>query len=115
MLGRDAMKTGDISDKLKRGKHTTRHSELIRVEGGFLVDTPGFSSLELDFIEKEELQHLFPEFERGKDQCKFNNCVHYKEPGCFIKEKVESGEINKSRYEFYIKTLEEIINRGNRK
>ncbi len=115
VLGREAMKTGDISDKLKRGKHTTRHSELIRVEGGFLVDTPGFSSLELDFIDKEELQHLFPEFEGAKDQCKFNNCVHYKEPGCFIKEKVESGEINKSRYEFYIKTLEEIINRGNRK
>jgi len=115
VLGRDAMKTGDISDKLKRGKHTTRHSELIRIEDGFLVDTPGFSSLELDFIDKEELQHLFPEFEEFKNGCKFNNCVHYKEPGCIIKEKVESREINKSRYEFYIKTLEEIISRGNRK
>lgn len=115
VLGRDAMKTGDISDKLKRGKHTTRHSELIRIEDGFLVDTPGFSSLELDFIDKEELQHMFPEFKEFKDGCKFNNCVHYKEPGCIIKEKVESGEINKSRYEFYIKTLEEIISRGNRK
>ncbi|WP_346886405.1 ribosome small subunit-dependent GTPase A [Clostridium sp. UBA4395] len=115
VLGRDAMKTGDISDKLKRGKHTTRHSELIRIEDGFLVDTPGFSSLELDFINKEELQHLFPEFEEFKDGCKFNNCVHYKEPGCIVKQKVESGQINKSRYEFYIKTLEEIISRGNRK
>ncbi|MGN9160157.1 ribosome small subunit-dependent GTPase A [Clostridium sulfidigenes] len=115
VLGRDAMKTGDISDKLKRGKHTTRHSELIRIEDGFLVDTPGFSSLELDFIDKEELQHLFPEFEEFKDGCKFNNCVHYKEPGCIVKQKVESGQINKSRYEFYIKTLEEIISRGNRK
>lgn len=115
VLGRDAMKTGDISDKLKRGKHTTRHSELIRIEDGFLVDTPGFSSLELDFIDKEELQHLFPEFEEFKDGCKFNNCVHYKEPGCTVKQKVESGQINKSRYEFYIKTLEEIISRGNRK
>lgn len=115
ILGREAMKTGDISDKLKRGKHTTRHSELIRVEGGFLVDTPGFSSLELDFIDKEGLQHLFPEFEEGKDKCKFNNCAHYKEPGCIIKEKVELGEIDRSRYEFYIKTLEEIISRGNRK
>ncbi len=72
VLGRDAMKIGDISDKLKRGKHTTRHSELIRIEDGFLVDTPGFSSLELDFIDKEELQHLFPEFEEFKDGCKFN-------------------------------------------
>lgn len=115
VLGRDAMKTGDISDKLKRGKHTTRHSELIRIEDGFLVDTPGFSSLELDFIDKEELQHLFPEFEEFKDGCKFKNCVHYKEPCCIVKEKVESGQINKSRYEFYIKTLEEIISRGNRK
>ena len=115
VLGREAMKTGDISDKLKRGKHTTRHSELIRVEGGFLVDTPGFSSLELNFINKEELKHLFPEFEKFNDKCKFNNCVHYKEPGCVIKENVESGEINESRYEFYIKTLEEIISRGNRK
>jgi len=115
VLGRDAMKIGDISDKLKRGKHTTRHSELIRIEDGFLVDTPGFSSLELDFIDKEELQHMFPEFEKFKDGCKFNNCVHYKEPGCIVKQKVESGQINKSRYEFYIKILEEIINRGNRK
>ncbi|MEG1255242.1 ribosome small subunit-dependent GTPase A [Clostridium sp.] len=115
ILGREAMKTGDISERLKRGKHTTRHSELVRVQGGFLVDTPGFSSLELDFIEKEELQELFPEFTEYNGQCKFNNCVHYKEPGCAIKEKVESGEINKSRYEFYIKTIEEIISRGNRK
>ncbi|MEG0306919.1 MAG: ribosome small subunit-dependent GTPase A [Clostridium sp.] len=115
MIGREAMKTGEISDRLKRGKHTTRHSELIRVEKGFLVDTPGFSSLELDFIDKYELQHLFPEFEKYNNQCKFNNCAHYKEPGCIVKEKVESGEINKGRYEFYIKTIEEIISRGNRK
>lgn len=115
VLGREAMKTGDISDKLKRGKHTTRHSELVRVEGGFLVDTPGFSSLELDFIEKDELKYLLPEFEPFNEECKFNNCVHYKEPGCKVKERVEAGEINESRYEFYIRTLEEIINRGNRK
>ncbi len=115
VIGREAMKTGDISDRLKRGKHTTRHSELVRVEGGFLVDTPGFSSLELDFIEKEELRYLLPEFEPYNNCCKFNNCVHYKEPGCKVKEIVEAGGIDKGRYEFYIKTLEEIINRGNRK
>lgn len=115
VIGREAMKTGDISDKLKRGKHTTRHSELVRVEGGFLVDTPGFSSLELDFIEKEELKYLLPEFEPYNEECKFNNCVHYKEPGCKVKEMLESGKINKGRYEFYIKTLEEIISRGNKK
>lgn len=115
VLGREVMKTGDISNKLKRGKHTTRHSELVRVEGGFLVDTPGFSSLELDFIEKDELKYLLPEFEPFNEECKFNNCVHFKEPGCKVKEMVEVGIINESRYEFYIRTLEEIINRGNRK
>ena len=115
VLGREVMKTGDISNKLKRGKHTTRHSELVRVEGGFLVDTPGFSSLELDFIEKDELKYLLPEFEPFNEECKFNNCVHFKEPGCKVKEMVEVGRINESRYEFYIRTLEEIINRGNRK
>lgn len=115
VIGREAMKTGDISDKLKRGKHTTRHSELVRIEGGYLVDTPGFSSLELDFIDKDELKYLLPEFEDYNDSCKFNNCVHYKEPGCLVKESVEKGEIDKSRYDFYIKTLEDIITRGNRK
>lgn len=114
-IGKEVMQTGEISDKLKRGKHTTRHSELIEVEEGFLVDTPGFSSLELDFISKEELQYCFKEFDEYRDDCKFNNCVHYKEPKCGVKNAVEQGRIHKSRYEFYIKTLEEIISRGNRK
>ena len=114
-IGKEVMQTGEISDKLKRGKHTTRHSELIEVEEGFLVDTPGFSSLELDFINKEELQYCFKEFDEYRDDCKFNNCVHYKEPKCGVKNAVEQGKIHKSRYEFYIKTLEEIISRGNRK
>ncbi|GAA0121493.1 MAG: ribosome small subunit-dependent GTPase A [Clostridium argentinense] len=114
-IGREVMQTGEISDKLKRGKHTTRHSELIELEDGFLVDTPGFSSLELDFINKEQLQYCFKEFDEYRDECKFNNCVHYKEPKCGVKNAVERGKIHKSRYEFYIKTLEEIISRGNRK
>lgn len=112
-MGREKMKTGEISEKAKRGKHTTRHSELIQVEEGFLVDTPGFSSLELDFIDKEDLQHCFPEFEQYRDQCKFNNCFHHKEPGCAVKAALELGEINENRYKFYVKTLEEAISRGN--
>jgi ribosome biogenesis GTPase / thiamine phosphate phosphatase len=112
-IGREAMKTGDISDKLKRGKHTTRHSELIDTEEGFLVDTPGFSSLELDFIDKEQIQYCFPEFEEYREQCKFNNCLHHKEPSCGVKIAVEKNEIHSSRYEFYIKTLEETLSRGN--
>lgn len=111
-IGREAMKTGDISDKLKRGKHTTRHSELIDTEEGFLVDTPGFSSLELDFIGKEDIQYFFPEFKDYREKCKFNNCFHYKEPKCGVKEAVEENKIHRSRYEFYIKTLEEAMNRG---
>jgi ribosome biogenesis GTPase len=114
-IGKEVMQTGEISDKLKRGKHTTRHSELIEVEEGFLVDTPGFSSLELDFISKEELQYCFKEFDEYRDDCKFNNCAHYKEPKCGVKNALEEGKIHKSRYEFYIKTLEEIISRGSRK
>ncbi|WP_291581475.1 ribosome small subunit-dependent GTPase A [Clostridium sp. UBA6640] len=114
-IGKEVMQTGEISDKLKRGKHTTRHSELIEVEEGFLVDTPGFSSLELDFISKEELQYCFKEFDEYRDDCKFNNCAHYKEPKCGVKDALEEGKIHKSRYEFYIKTLEEIISRGSRK
>lgn len=112
-IGREAMKTGDISDKLKRGKHTTRHSELIDTEEGFLVDTPGFSSLELDFIDKEEIQYCFPEFEEYRGECKFKNCLHHKEPSCGVKTAVEKNEIHNSRYEFYIKTLEETLSRGN--
>jgi len=115
ILGREAMKTGDISKKSQKGKHTTRHSELIEYEEGFLLDTPGFSALSLDFIEKEQLQDCFPEFEKHKCECRFSNCMHYKEPNCRIKEAVEVNEIYRDRYKFYIKTLEEIISRGNKK
>ena len=115
LLGREAMKTGDISKKSQKGKHTTRHSELIEYEEGFLLDTPGFSSLSLDFIEKEELQYCFPEFEKHRCECRFSNCMHNKEPNCRVKQAVEANEIYKDRYKFYIKTLEEIIARGNKK
>ena len=115
ILGREAMKTGDISKKSQKGKHTTRHSELIEYEEGFLLDTPGFSSLSLDFIEKEQLQHCFPEFEKHRCECRFSNCMHYKEPNCGVKEALEANEIYTNRYKFYIKTLEEIIARGNKK
>ena len=113
LVGREAMKTGDISQKSQKGKHTTRHSELIEFEEGFLLDTPGFSSLSLDFIEKEELQHCFPEFEKHRCECRFSNCMHYREPNCKVKAAVDSNEIYLDRYKFYIKTLEEIIARGN--
>ncbi len=115
LVGREAMITGDISKKSQKGKHTTRHSELIEYEEGFLLDTPGFSSLSLDFIDKQQLQHCFPEFEKHSCECRFSNCMHYKEPNCKVKEAVEENEIYGDRYKFYVKTLEEIIARGNRK
>lgn len=110
LTNKQHMETGSVSEKLGRGKHTTRHSELIEVENGYIVDTPGFSTLDITFIEKEDLKNYFPDFEEYNNSCKFRGCMHYKEPGCTVKEAVESGEINKFRYEFYIRTLEEILN-----
>ncbi|SHJ43573.1 ribosome biogenesis GTPase [Hathewaya proteolytica DSM 3090] len=109
LIGVEHMETGDISIKLKRGKHTTRHAELIEYEEGFVVDTPGFSSIKTDFIEKEELQNCFPEIRELAGNCKFSNCMHHKEPGCSVKLKV-GEEIHPLRYQAYIKILEEIIN-----
>jgi len=108
IAGKSLMETGDISERLGRGKHTTRHSELIEVEEGFIVDTPGFSSLDIDYIKREELQYNFPEFQDFIGECRFTGCIHHKEPGCAVKDAVEKGTINKLRYEFYIKMLEEI-------
>ncbi|WP_077367359.1 ribosome small subunit-dependent GTPase A [Anaerosalibacter sp. Marseille-P3206] len=104
------LKTGEISNKTKRGKHTTRHTELLELEfGGYVLDTPGFSSLNLDFIEKEEdLKYYFKEIEEYSTQCKFSSCLHISEPGCQVREKVESGEIGKTRYENYLSFINEI-------
>lgn len=113
--GREHMDTGVVSKKIGRGKHTTRHSELIEINDGFLVDTPGFSTIDMDFIDKDELKYAFPEFAPYMGECKFRTCNHYKEPNCGVKAAVERGEINKERYDFYIRTLEELIDRGNRK
>ena len=111
IMGREVMQTGDISEKLKRGKHTTRHSELVEIGDGYVVDTPGFSSLEINFIPKDELQYCFPEFNDYIGCCKFTGCLHYKEPHCAVKEAVEEKEINENRYNLYIKALEETKDR----
>ncbi|HBI6961810.1 ribosome small subunit-dependent GTPase A [Clostridium perfringens] len=110
-IDREHMETGSVSEKIGRGKHTTRHSELIDVDNGYLVDTPGFTTLDVTFIDRDSLKYCFPEFNDYNNLCKFNGCNHYKEPKCAVKEAVEEGKINKLRYEFYIKILEEIINR----
>lgn len=109
------METGEVSAKIGRGKHTTRHSELIEINQGFLVDTPGFSTLNMDFINDDELKYAFPEFDEYYNECKFRGCNHYKEPNCAVKKAVEEGKVNKSRYDFYIRTLEELLNGRNTK
>lgn len=103
------LKTGEVSDKIKRGKHTTRHAELLKLEcGGMVADTPGFSSLTLDDIEESELKEYFIEFEKY-DECRFGSrCIHENEPSCAVKEAVENGEISKKRYDSYIQLLNEI-------
>lgn len=104
------MQTGEVSKKISRGKHTTRHAELIDLdENTYLVDTPGFSLIDLSFIEPQELQNYFREFNEYSTQCKFSSCMHYKEKDCAVKEKVEEGIISKERYENYIKFLEELF------
>lgn len=110
LINRDHMETGNVSEKIGRGKHTTRHSELIEIENGYLVDTPGFSTVDLSFMDKDDLKYCFPEFRNFENECKFRGCNHYKEPSCAIKKNVELGNIDKLRYDFYVKRLEEIIN-----
>lgn len=105
------LKTGDISKSLGRGKHTTRHVELVEVNGGLVADTPGFSSLDFNDIELEELAECFPEMRERKIYCKFRGCMHHKEPKCAVKEAVENGEIASFRYEHYLAFYEEIQSR----
>ncbi|WP_203332593.1 ribosome small subunit-dependent GTPase A [Planococcus beigongshangi] len=105
------LKTDDISKALNRGKHTTRHVELIEVNSGLLADTPGFSSFDFDTIEKEELSGCFPEMADRSNSCKFRECLHLNEPKCAIKAAVDAGEIPDYRYKHYLKFLEEIMSR----
>lgn len=105
------LKTDDISQALNRGKHTTRHVELIALNGGLLADTPGFSSFDFDQLEKEELSACFPEMAERSGDCKFRECLHLNEPKCAIKKAVETGEIPDYRYKHYLKFLDEIMNR----
>ena len=97
--------TQEISKALGRGKHTTRHNELHSVCGGLVADTPGFSSLDFDNIESDELGSLIPDFQPYIGNCRFNDCIHQNEPGCAIKEAVENGRIPLRRYNDYLSVL----------
>jgi ribosome biogenesis GTPase / thiamine phosphate phosphatase len=105
------LKTNDVSTHLGRGKHTTRHVELIEIGGGLVADTPGFSSLEFNEIEAEQLPLCFPEFRERDHECKFRGCTHIAEPKCAVKAALEAGEIPSYRYEHYLNFMEEIKER----
>ena len=103
-----AFQTGEISDKIKRGKHTTRHASLFSLNAdSFIMDTPGFSSLYVNDFEKEELKYYFPEFTPYNDQCRFHGCDHVHEPGCAVKEAVDQGKIHEIRYRDYLEMYQE--------
>lgn len=104
--------TGDISSKSKRGKHTTRHIELFELEENtFVLDSPGFSSLSLDFIEEDiDLRDYFREIKQYGKDCRFLSCLHDKEPDCNVKKLVDESIISKDRYDNYIQFLEEVRN-----
>lgn len=105
------LKTGEISAKISRGKHTTRHVELFETgDGGFVLDTPGFSSFEPDSIKESELAECFPEMRKYNNQCRFNGCSHTHEPECAVKDAVSDGLISKQRYDSYCRIYEILKN-----
>ncbi|MCQ6274048.1 ribosome small subunit-dependent GTPase A [Bacillus sp. V3B] len=106
-----SIQTNEISNHLGRGKHTTRHVELIHVGGGLVADTPGFSSLEFTDIELEELNFCFKDIQKISEDCKFRGCLHVSEPKCAVKKSLENGELPSYRYKHYKEFLEEIKNR----
>ncbi len=103
------METGSISRKIERGRHTTRHSELLVIgEDSYIMDTPGFSSLYISDINCDSLKYCFPEFEPYEGKCRFSGCSHIHEPDCAVKQAVETGTICKTRYENYIALYQEL-------
>lgn len=106
------LETGDVSNKTKRGKHTTRHVELLELDcDSFVLDSPGFSSLNVDFIQEDyQIKDYFKEISKYGEGCRFKSCLHDNEPNCEVKTKVEEGIISRERYENYILFLKEIKN-----
>ncbi len=104
-----SMETGKISEKIDRGKHTTRHSELICInENTYIMDTPGFSSLYINDFEADELKEYFPEFLKYEPECKFQGCAHVNEPKCGVKNALSEGKISEIRYENYVEMYSEL-------
>ena len=108
------IETQHISKALNRGRHTTRHVELFERENGFIADTPGFSALDFNHIQKDEVKHYFMEINEYGEQCKFRDCNHINEPKCNVKNEIEKGNIAPFRYEHYLQLFKEIANRKER-
>ena len=105
------METGDISAKIERGKNTTRHSQIVPImEDSFIMDTPGFSSMDVPGMEKEDLWKCYPEFLPFEPYCRFQGCSHVNEPDCGVKEALSDGKISKIRYENYVLIYQEMKN-----
>lgn len=103
--------TGVISEKINRGKHTTRHTEIFNIaDNTYIMDTPGFTSLEFMGIEAVNLRYFFNEFAEFEGKCRFNGCVHVNEPDCAVKSAVEQGDINAERYRIYTELYNELKN-----
>ncbi len=109
LCGDTYMETGEISEKIDRGKHTTRHAELLLIgPDTYIVDTPGFSSLSVFNMEKEELKDFYPEFTKYEDACRFRGCSHISEPDCGVKNALQDGKISPMRYENYVQIYGEL-------
>lgn len=102
------LKTGEISKALGRGRHTTRHTQLLKIDNALIADTPGFSSLDFIGMNKKDIKDNFIEFYKNEDKCKYKDCMHIKEDGCYIKKLVDEEKILKSRYENYVKFIESL-------
>ena len=100
------LEIGEVSIALGRGKHTTRHTELIEVLGGFIADTPGFSSISFNEMTKSDIRDNFIEFNKYRDKCEYKDCMHINELNCAVKENVENNNILRSRYDNYLKFIE---------
>lgn len=106
------METGAVSEKTRRGKHTTRHVEIFQLKGGGMIyDTPGFTSFEILEAEEDNLASFYPEMEQLQGSCRYDDCRHISEPECAVRDAVKSGQIHKRRYDSYIANLEEIRKR----
>ena len=109
LLSQSRMETGAVSEKIGRGRHTTRHSEIINIGGDtYIMDTPGFTSFYVSDIEAQELRFYFEEFAPYEGRCRFNGCVHVNEPDCAVKKAVDGGIISRIRYENYVEIYNEL-------